>query len=68
VPLYLSRKTRMSKTIKAFKEGISHMAVVCVEPDQAHMLRNLADKTHMELYKSSRNKITEEEMYSVSEV
>lgn len=44
VPLFFTEKTNMTEVCRAFKEGHSHMGLVCESADAARNNRNFADQ------------------------
>jgi hypothetical protein len=43
VPLYFTESSKLSEVCRAFKEGQSHMGIVCESGEAARENRNLAD-------------------------
>lgn len=44
VPLFFTEETNMTEVCRAFKEGHSHMGLVCESADAARNNRNFADQ------------------------
>jgi len=49
VPLYVHKTANVRATSNAFKEGHSHMAIVCADVDGPGRLRNMADNLQREM-------------------
>lgn len=45
VPIFFTENSKMSEVCRAFKEGQSHMGLVCESSEAARDNRNLADQT-----------------------
>lgn len=49
VPLYVHKAANVRAVAAAFKEGHSHMAIVCNDVDGPGKLRNIADSLQLEM-------------------
>jgi hypothetical protein len=44
VPLFFTEQTNMTEVCRAFKQGLSHMGLICESSDAARKNRNFADE------------------------
>jgi CBS domain containing-hemolysin-like protein len=54
VPLYVHKSANLKAISSAFKEGRSHMAIVCKDVDGPGRLRNMADSLQLEMQQMYR--------------